>query len=237
VLATKLFAPVRRSRAVARTRLTDQLDGTLEPGHRLTLVSAPAGFGKTTVLSDWVARLGERDAPVHTAWLSLDDGDNDLTRLLSHLVASLETAGVDLAGAGVLDHLPGDPTAAVTALVNAVARAGQAQPEVQWVLVVDDYHVLTAPEVHEAMSFLLDHVPVQLHLLVATRADPPLPVARLRSRGQLVEVRGADLRFTPGEAQQFLTQAMGLDLDAAEVEALEERTEGWIAGLQLAALS
>lgn len=237
MLATKLFAPVRRSRAVARTRLTEQLDGTLEPGHRLTLVSAPAGFGKTTVLSEWVARLGERVAPDHTAWLSLDDEDNDLTRLLSHLVASLESAGTDVDAVAVLDHLPGDATAALTALVNAVARAGQAEPGVQWVLVVDDYHVLTAPEVHEAMSFLLDHVPDQLHLVIATRADPPLPVARLRSRGQLVEVRGADLRFTPGEAQQFLNQAMDLDLDAADVDALEERTEGWIAGLQLAALS
>ena len=104
-------------------------------------------------------------------------------------------------------------------------------------LVLDDYHVITAPEVHEAIGFLLDHPPDQLHLMVATRADPPLPVARLRSRGQLVEVRGADLRFTPDEAQQFLNQAMGLDLEAGDVEALEERTEGWVAGLQLAALS
>ena len=135
------------------------------------------------------------------------------------------------------DHLPGDATAALTALVNAVARAGEREPGAQWVLVLDDYHVITAPEVHEAMTFLLDHLPDQLHLMIATRADPPLPVARLRSRGQLVEVRGADLRFTPGEAQQFLNQAMGLDLDAADVDALEERTEGWIAGLQLAALS
>ena len=134
-------------------------------------------------------------------------------------------------------RLPGDATAALTALVNAVARAGEREPGVQWVLVLDDYHVIAAPEVHEAMSFLLDHVPDQLHLMIATRADPPLPLARLRGRGQLVEVRGADLRFTPGEAQQFLNQAMGLDLDAADVDALEERTEGWIAGLQLAALS
>ncbi len=237
VLATKLFAPSRRTRAVARTRLSEQLDATLDPGHRLTLVSAPAGFGKTTVLSDWVAEMGERGPHVHTAWLSLDDADNDLTRLLTHLVASLETAGLELEAVAVLDHLPGDATAALTALVNALAQAGAHEPGVQWVLVVDDYHVLTAPEVHEATSFLLDHLPDQLHLMIATRADPPLPVARLRSRGQLVEVRGADLRFTPGEAQQFLNQAMGLDLDAGDVDALEERTEGWIAGLQLAALS
>ena len=118
-----------------------------------------------------------------------------------------------------------------------MARAGEQTPGVQWVLVLDDYHVITAPEVHEAVTFLLDHAPDQLHLMIATRADPPLPLARLRSRGQLVEVRGADLRFTRDEAQQFLNQAMGLDLDAADVDALEERTEGWIAGLQLAALS
>jgi LuxR family maltose regulon positive regulatory protein len=118
-----------------------------------------------------------------------------------------------------------------------VANGAAQQPGVQWVVVLDDYHVITAPDVHEAMAFLLDHVPGQLHLVIATRADPPLPVARLRGRGQLVEVRGADLRFTTGEAQQFLTQAMRLDLDAADVAALEERTEGWIAGLQLAALS
>jgi ATP/maltotriose-dependent transcriptional regulator MalT len=125
----------------------------------------------------------------------------------------------------------------LTALVNTLAAAGAREPRTQWVLVLDDYHLITAPEVHEAVTFLLDHAPDQVHLMVATRADPPLPVARLRSRGQLVEVRGADLRFTPNEAQQFLNQAMGLDLEAADVNALEERTEGWIAGLQLAALS
>ncbi len=125
----------------------------------------------------------------------------------------------------------------MTALVNTLAAAGAREPRTQWVLVLDDYHLITAPEVHEAVTFLLDHAPDQVHLMVATRADPPLPVARLRSRGQLVEVRGADLRFTPDEAQQFLNQAMGLDLEAADVNALEERTEGWIAGLQLAALS
>ncbi len=181
----------------------------------------------------WVS--GEPD--VRAGWLSLDDGDNDLARLLTHLVAALETVGVDLEPAAVLEHLPADPTAALTALVNAVARAGEQAPGVQWVLVLDDYHVITAPDVHEAVTFLLEHLPDQLHLVIATRADPPLPLARLRSRGQLVEVRGADLRFTRDEAQQFLNQAMGLDLDAADVDALEERTEGWIAGLQLAALS
>ena len=238
MLATKLFAPARRSQAVARTRLAEQLDTTLEPGHRLTLVSAPAGFGKTTVLSDWVARLGERDPDVRTAWLSLDDGDNDLARLLTHLVAALETVGVDLEAAAVLEPLPGDATAALTALVNAVARGrSTANPGCSgcssWTTTTSSPH----PRCTRPWPSFSTTLPDQLHLVIATRADPPLPVARLRSRGQLVEVRGADLRFTPGEAQQFLNQAMGLDLDAADVDALEERTEGWIAGLQLAALS
>ena len=237
MLATKLFAPARRPQAVARTRLAERLAATLAPDHRLTLVSAPAGFGKTTMLSDWIAALGETDSHAYTAWLSLDTGDNDLTRLLTHLVATLGSADQSLDVAALLAFLPGDATPALTALVNTLASAGVREPDAQWVLVLDDYHVITAPEVHEAMSFLLDHLPDQVHLMLATRADPPLPVARLRSRGQLIEIRGADLRFTPEEAQQFLTQAMGLDLDAADVNALEERTEGWIAGLQLAALS
>ncbi len=237
VLATKLFAPLRRAQAVARTRLREQLDATRAPGHRLTLVSAPAGFGKTTALSDWVAALGETDSPAHSAWLSLDAGDNDVTRLLTHLVAAVQAADADLDMVGVLNSVPGDVTTVLTALVNTLAGSGARDPGAQWVLVLDDYHVLTAPEVHEAMSFLLDHLPDQVHLVLATRADPPLPLARLRSRGQLVEIRGADLRFTPEEAGEFLTRAMGLDLDTADVQALEERTEGWIAGLQLAALS
>ena len=235
MLATKLFAPALRPQAVARTRLRERLDTTLDPGQRLTLVSAPAGFGKTTVLSDWVAHLAEREPGARAAWLSLDEGDDDLVRLFSHLVAALATAGVDLEPAAVLEHLPSDPTSAMTSVINAVA--GAHAPDARWVLVLDDYHVITAPEVHEAISVLLDHLPDQLRLVMATRADPPLALSRLRSRGQLVEVRGADLRFTPGEAQQFLNVSMRLDLDTADVVALEGRTEGWIAGLQLAALS
>jgi LuxR family maltose regulon positive regulatory protein len=138
VLATKLFAPARRPQAVARTRLAEHIEATLVPGHRLTLISAPAGFGKTTVLSDWVARLGEEDSGARTAWLSLDDGDNDLTRLLTHLVAALRTAGLDLDVAAVLASLSGDAATALTALVNALADAGQDEPQRQWVLVLDD---------------------------------------------------------------------------------------------------
>ena len=237
VLATKIFAPTRRTSLVARPRLLRQLDGTLEAGHRLALVSAPAGFGKTTLLGDWLGHLDQREPPPRVGWLSLDEGDNDLARLLTHALAALRGAGLDVDPA-VLESLHTASTpAALTALVNAVAQAGESAPGTQWVLVLDDYHAIDAPEVHEAVVFLLDRLPEHLRLLVATRADPPLPLARLRSRGQLTEVRAADLRFTAAEALDFLTQAMGLDLTVADVEALEERTEGWVAGLQLAALS
>ena len=236
ILATKLFAPTRRLQLVARPRLTGQLDATLDAGHRLTLVSAPAGFGKTTVLSDWLAHLARRQAQVRVGWLSLDDEDNDLARLMTHVVASLNSVGLGVDTA-VLESLHTSSSTALTELVNDVTRAGESASGEGWVLVVDDYHVIEAPEVHEAVAFLLDHLPDHLRLVMATRSDPPLPLARLRSRGQLTEIRAADLRFSASEAQEFLNQAMGLDLTADDVDSLEERTEGWIAGLQLAALS
>jgi LuxR family maltose regulon positive regulatory protein len=227
VLATKLFAPPRRARLVARPRLLDLLDATLAPGHRLTVVSAPAGFGKTTLLADWRASLVERPAPPTVGWVSLDAGDNDLTRLMTHLLAALD---VDPA---LLDAVSAASTGAVLpALVNELTRGGGAR-----VVVLDDYHVIGSTPVHEAVTFLLDHLPEHVRLLVATRSDPPLPLARLRSRGQLVEVRAADLRFSQPEARDFLTRVMGLDLTTADAAALDERTEGWAAGLQLAALS
>ena len=237
VLATKLFAPARRPRLVARPRLAEQLDTTLEAGHRLTLVSAPAGFGKTTVLSDWLTHLDQLQAQPRVGWLSLDEGDNDLTCFLTYLMAALRSVDLNL-DSTVLESLHSASVPAVlTALVNDITRAGEDSPGQQWVLVLDDYHAIGASDVHEAVTFLLDHLPDCLHLMVATRSDPPLPVARLRSRGQLTEVRAADLRFTPAEAREFLNQAMGLDLTPADVDALEERTEGWVVGLQLAALS
>ena len=237
VLATKLFAPARRPQLVARPRVAERLDTTFDAGHRLTLVSAPAGFGKTTVLSDWLTDLDQRQSNTRVGWLSLDDGDNDLTRFVAHLVAALQRAELDV-DAAVLESLStASAAAALTPLVNDVARAGEQEPGKQWIVVLDDYHVIGASEVHEAVTFLLDHLPDQLHLVMATRSDPPLPLARLRSRGQLSELRAAELRFTPAEAQEFLNRVMGLELTAADVDALEDRTEGWIAGLQLAALS
>ena len=235
MLATKLFPPTPRSGLVARPRLAEQLDSTLNRGHRLTLISAPAGFGKSTLLSDWAARRAGADVAV--AWLSLDEGDNTLSRFLAHLWAGLSGVGLDL-DAEQLDALIAAPTsAAITAVVNELEHVGQQRPGTHWLLVLDDYHVIVEPDVHEAMTFLLDHMPEQLHLLVATRSDPPFPLSRLRSRGQLTEVRAAGLRFAPSEAQAFLNEVMGLDLADSDVQALEERTEGWIAGLQLAALS
>ena len=237
MLATKLFAPPGRRHLVARPRLTGQLDTTLDSGHRLTLVSAPAGFGKTTVLGDWLAHLAARQPHARAGWLSLDEGDNDLARLMAHLVASLNGAGVGVDPTVVESLHPSSTSTALTAVVNDLTRAGEEAPGEDWVLVLDDYHVIGAPDVHEAVAFLVEHLPSHLHLVMATRSDPPLPLARLRSRGQLVEIRATDLRFTPSEAREFLNRAMGLELSSADVEALEERTEGWIAGLQLAALS
>jgi LuxR family transcriptional regulator, maltose regulon positive regulatory protein len=237
VLATKLFAPARRPHLVARPRVAGRLDTTLDPGHRLTLVSAPAGFGKTTLLSDWLTDLNKRQPDTRVGWLSLDDGDNDLTRFMAHLVAALQAAELNV-DAAVLESLSTVSAAdALTTLVNDIAEAGQQEPGKQWIVVLDDYHVIEASEVHEAVTFLLDHLPDHLHLVMATRSDPPLPLARLRSRGQLTELRAADLRFTPAEAREFLNRVMGLELTEADVDALEDRTEGWIAGLQLAALS
>ena len=236
MLATKLFPPGRREVLVARPRLAEQLDMSLADPHHLTLVSAPAGFGKTTLLTAWLESLGHRHHGLVTAWVSLDSGDNDLTRLLTHVAAALGGPGLDL-DPSWSQQPSGNGIAAVTALVNELATAREAAPERRWVLVLDDYHVIRATAVHEAVSFLLDHLPRQVHLVIATRSDPPLPLARLRTRGQLVEVRAVDLRFSTAEARDFLNRVMGLDLTERDVEALESRTEGWVAGLQLAALS
>jgi LuxR family maltose regulon positive regulatory protein len=235
VLATKLLAPARRPRVVARPRLIERLDAALDPGRKLTLVSAPAGFGKTTLVTDWIEHSARRRPAARLAWLSLDDGDNDLPRLLTHLVAALRgiESAVGSEALGLLRGAPNVPVeATLTALINDVARTSG-----QLVLVLDDVHVIHAAAAHEAMVFLLDHMPPQLRLVITSRSDPPLPLSRLRTRDELVELRAADLRFTPDEATSFLNQVMGLGLSAPQVDALETRTEGWIAGLQLAALS
>jgi LuxR family maltose regulon positive regulatory protein len=216
---------------VSRPHLLARLDQGAE--RPLTLVSAPAGFGKTTLLAEWLAATPTRDRSV--AWVSLDQGDNDPTRFWAYVIAGLQAIWPAL-GATTLAQLqaprPPPITSIVTTLINELAAL-----EHDVVLILDDLHVLDAPPVHEGIAFLLDHLPPRLHLVVATRADPPVPLARLRARGDLTEVRAADLRFTPAEAAAFLNGTMGLELAAGDVAALEGRTEGWIAGLQLAALS
>ncbi len=226
ILTTKLYIPPARSQVVSRPRLIDRLTEGL--ARKLIVVSSPAGYGKTTLLGEWV---GHNEFPV--AWVSLDESDNDPTRFLTYLVAALQT--IDL-GAGALSDLqspqPLPAESIVTSLINEVAETGQ-----DFILVLDDYHIIEARPIHDALTFLLDRLPPQMHLVIASRSDPPLPLAHLRGGGDLTELRAADLRFTPDEAATFLDQVMGLSLSAQEVTALETRTEGWIVGLQMAALS
>jgi len=228
ILATRLYIPPPRPNVVVRPRLSERLNVGLH--RKLTLIAAPAGFGKTTLVSAWVAGCERR-----TAWLSLDDGDNDPTRFLTYLVAALRTIAPAI-GEGVLGALqspqPPLPESLLTTLLNDLTTV----PD-HFVLVLDDYHVIEAKPVDHALTFLIEHLPPRMHLVIATREDPPLPLARLRARGQLTELRAADLRFTPAEAAAFLNPVMGLSLSAEDIAALEDRTEGWIAGLQLAALS
>src|SRR2546422_941396 len=228
ILATKLYLRRLRPNVVSRPRLLARLNEGLH--RKLTLIAAPAGFGKTTLVSEWVALI-ERP----TAWLSLDEGENDPARFLAYLVAALQTIAANI-GEGVLGVLqspqPPPTETILTALLNDLTTISD-----HFVLVLDDYHVLDAKPIDHALTYLVEHLPPQMHLVIATREDPPLPLARLRARGQLTELRATDLRFTPSEAAAFLNQGMGLNLSAEDIARLSTRTEGWIAGLQLAALS
>jgi LuxR family maltose regulon positive regulatory protein len=230
LLETKLHVPRRRQGLVARPRLIDLLSRGAESA--LTLVSAPAGFGKTSVLADWLATAGADGRAA--AWLSLDEHDNDPALFWTYLVAALRTPVPGLGG-GALSLLesPQPPMDVVLAtLLNDLSAISN-----DVVMVLDDYHVIDARDVLDGMTFLLEHLPPQIHLVIASRADPALPLARLRGRGELVEIRAADLRFTPEEVATYLNGVMRLGLRAEDVTALEGRTEGWIAALQLAALS
>jgi LuxR family maltose regulon positive regulatory protein len=228
ILATKLYIPQLRPNVVSRPRLIERLSAGLH--RKLTLISAPAGFGKTTLVSAWVAFI-ERP----TAWLSLDEGENDSTRFLTYLVAASQTIAAGI-GEGVLRALqanqPPPSEALLMVLLNDLATLRD-----PFVLVLDDFHVIDAKAVHQALAFLVERLPPQMHLIIATREDPHLPLARLRARDHVTEVRASDLRFTPSEAATFLNQVMDFTLSAQDIAALEWRTEGWIAGLQFAALA
>jgi len=232
LLATKLYIPPVRANRGARPRLLQRLDEGLRQGARLTLISAPAGFGKTTLVGEWIASCGRP-----AAWLSLDAGDNDPAGFLAYLIAALQTAAPGI-GAGVLASLqapqpqPPNTEWLVSSLLNELAARAE-----RLILALDDTHVIEAPALSQALTFLIEHLPPQLHVVIATREDPPFPLARWRARGQLTELRAADLRFTPAEAAEFLNRVMGLNLSTEDIAALEARTEGWIVGLQLAALS
>ena len=228
LLSTKLFLPPTRPQFVSRPHLIRQLNQGLHC--KLTLISAPAGFGKTTLVRQWVP-VCER--PV--AWLSLDAGDNDRTRFLTYLVAALQTIMANI-GEGVLGVLQSPQPPSTESILTAMLNEITIIPD-NFVLVLDDYHLIDSRPIDDALTFLIEHLPPQMHLVITTREDPHLPLARLRARDQLTELRAADLRFTPSEAAEFLNQMMGLNLSAEDIAALETRTEGWIAGLQLAAIS
>ncbi len=244
LLRTKLYIPPVRPEMVSRPRLMDRLNAGLD--RKLTLISAPAGFGKTTLLSGCVARCGR---PV--GWVSLDEGDNDLVRFWSYFIAALQTihAGTGesvLAGLETPQPLPVE--ALLTGLINEITRiqdppsASRRGEPVEpsgrgFALVLDDFHVITEQQIQDGLRFLVDNLPPQMHLILSSRSDPPWPLARLRARRQMTELRAKDLRFTSEEAAAFLNDAMGLGLSAQDVDALEARTEGWIAGLQMAAIS
>ena len=228
ILATKLFIPPLKPGLVHRSRLIEKLN--LGLNKKLTLVSAQAGFGKTTLVSHWI-----NDQKRPAAWLSMDEGHNDLTRFLIYLVAALQKISSEI-GSGSLSIIKSPQGAqtelVLTALLNEIAAVSD-----NFIIVLDDYHVIDNSAVDDALSFLLDHLPPQMHLVIATREDPHLPLSRLRVRGQLNELRAADLRFSQTEAAEFLSKSIGFELSADDVSALETKTEGWIAGLQLAALS
>ncbi len=230
LLAPKLYIPPPRAHCVRRTRLIARLDDSLS--RRLTLISAPAGFGKTTLVADWIAH-----ADIHAVWVSVDEDDNDLARFFAYVIAALQKIEprIGKAALPLIQSQPGQPStvqAALTLLLNDLAPLPTPSA-----LILDDYHLIHFQPIHNALSFLLEHLPPQMHLLVLTRADPPLSLARLRVRDQLVELRAAELRFTQEETANFLNDVMHLDVTADQIAALDARTEGWIAGLQLAALS
>ena len=225
VLETKLHIPKWPPGLVTRARLIERIDAE----RKLTLVSAPAGFGKTTLLAEWLAHRPASAPPA--GWVSLDASDNEPASFWAHVIRSLQKVRPGV-GEHVLSQQAIDAPSFLTPLINDILAVDD-----DVVLILDDYHVIETAAVHAGLTFLLDHLPPRMHVIVASRSEPPLPVARLRARGEVTELRPADLRFTADEASAFLNRVMALDLSAADVATLEQRTEGWIAGLKLAALS
>ncbi|MDQ2693736.1 MAG: tetratricopeptide repeat protein, partial [Chloroflexota bacterium] len=229
LLSTKLFTPAIRKEWVSRPRLMERMNEGLQHTPGVTLISAPAGFGKTTLVSEWITGCGRP-----AAWLSLDEGDNDLTRFLAYIIAALQTVWADI-GEALLPMLQTPQPPAIEPILTSLLNEIASRTEI--ILVLNDYQMIVSKPVDQAVAFLLEHLPPQMHLVIVTRQDPDLPISRLRVRGQLTELRAANLRFTPSETAEFLNQIMGLHLSVEDIAALEARTEGWIAGLQLAALS
>ena len=230
LVQTKLYVPRPRRSLVARPRLSERLGRASDA--RLTLISAPAGFGKTTLLTAWLAAPTTETRLV--AWLSLDERDRQPAVFWTYVITALQTT-VPGIGANVLPLLQSAQPPIETVLAAVLNELAAAPNDVD--LVLDDYHLVDGPDLRDGMTFLLEHLPPHVHLVISSRADPLLPLARLRARGELVEVRAADLRFTPDEVTAYLNDVVGLDLTAQDIAALEGRTEGWIAALQLAALS
>ena len=234
LVRTKLYIPRGRQELVPRSRLLTRLNQGLRTP--VILVSGPAGFGKTTLLAEWA-----RQADWVPAWISLDEGDNDLIRFLSYLVSALNNVEPEVYQTALeMFQSPQPPTAerVLTAVINAADQARlQEAPSPDLILILDDYHLITSSAIHSAMSFLIDHLPERMRLVVSSRSDPPFPLARLRARAQLTELRASDLRFSVEETSDFLNRIMGLNLQAADIHALASRTEGWAAGLQMAAVS
>ncbi|MBN1935819.1 MAG: hypothetical protein JW934_14210, partial [Anaerolineae bacterium] len=224
LLTTKLYIPPPRPALVPRPRLAKRLDEGLRLGHKLTLISAAAGSGKTTLLSEWGVGV-QRATHQRVAWLSLDEDDNDPARFWTYVIAALQAIRPQV-GQSVLPMLQGTQPPPIrsilTTLLNEVTTLSESI-----ILVLDDYHFITAQAIHDGLAFFLDHLPQQLHLVIATRADPPLTIARLRARGLITELRADDLSFTAEEAATFLNSVMGLALRPADIAALEARTEGW----------
>ena len=231
LVSTKLRPSQVRPKLVARPRLIARLER--DAGRKLTLISAPAGFGKTTLLVEWSREVAGDEGSV--AWLSLDEGDNDPTRFLTYLVAALRSVEEDI-GAGVLSALRSPEPPHIETITAALINELAALPE-EPTLILDDYHVIDSEPVHRILSYLLEHLPPNAHLIISSRIDPPLQLLRLRARNQMMKLDAAELSFTLEEAATFLNSVMGLELSAEDIAALERRTEGWIAGLQLAALS